>query len=233
MEEHEPKPETSLSRRGSRTLYRKRRVRFGAVVALLIGAGLVAWAIVGSRGTGPTPTSDPATSATSATSATTATPIGPIGLSAKGLRTLSESVDQPIYWVGAKSGYLYELTRTRTGKIFIRYLPPGAKVGSKQAIYLIVATYPIPNALRSLETLADEHPFAIPGGGIAIVDQEHPGSVHLAYPGVDYQLEVYDPSPARSLELAQSGDVRAVPPQPLAPAPRQRPARSRGGRAGR
>ena len=218
MEEHEPKPETSLGRRGSRTLYRKRRVRLGAVVALLIGAGLVAWAIVGSRGTGSVPASEPATSATSATSATTATPIGPIGLSAKGLRTLSESVGQPIYWVGAKSGFLYELTRTRTGKIFIRYLPRGAKVGSKQAIYLIVATYPFRNALQALKNLSNSDQLAIPGGGIAIVDQNHPQSVHLAYPGVDNQVEVYDPSPAKSLRIARSGAVRPVTPRPHAAA---------------
>ena len=142
------------------------------------------------------------------------TPVGPVGLSAKGLRTLTESVNQPVYWAGAEPGYLYELTRTAAGKVFIRYLPQGVKVGSKQATFLIVATYPVANAFQNLKNLASEHHFAIPGGGIAVVDREHPESVHLAYPGLDYQLEVYDPSPAQSLAVAQSGDVRAVPSQP-------------------
>jgi hypothetical protein len=214
MEEHEPKPEAPRSLREPRKLRRKRRFRLGAVIALAVGGGLGAWAIVDSRGTGSTHASGPTTSATTATTATPANAIGPIGLSAKGLRTLTRSVNQPIYWAGAKPGFLYELTRTTTGKIFIRYLPAGVKVGSKQATYLIVATYRVPNAFQNLKNLSSEHHFSIPGGGIAIVDQKHPQSVHLAYPGINYQFEVYDPSPARSLQVAKSGDVRPVLPQP-------------------
>ncbi|MDP9257786.1 MAG: hypothetical protein M3Q31_14690 [Actinomycetota bacterium] len=188
-------------------MYRARpRARLGAAVALAIGGGLAAWAITGGSGGG-----DGATGTSSSTSrtATTATPIGPIGLSAKGLRTLTASVRQPVYWVGEKPGYLYELTRTGNGNIFVRYLPPGVKVGSKQAIYLIVATYPFKNALQALKNLKARK-VAIPGGGIAIVDRAHPQSVHLAYPGIDKEVEIFDPSPARSLQIAKSGQVRVV-----------------------
>jgi predicted aconitase with swiveling domain len=48
--------------------------------------------------------------------------------------------------------------------------------------------------------------------GVAMVDRAHPQSVHLAYPGVDDQVEIYDPSPARSLRIARSGEVRPVSP---------------------
>ena len=124
-------------------------VRIGAVVAVAIAGGLGAWAIVGNEDSGPSSSSD-TTSATTARSTTVAKPIAPVGLSAKGLRTLSATVGQPIYWAGPKPGYLYELTRTSNGSVFIRYLPPGAKVGSKQAIYLIIATYPYRGALQAL-----------------------------------------------------------------------------------
>ena len=123
----------------------------------------------------------------------TAKPIAPVGLSVKGLRTLTASIPQPIYWAGPKPGYLYELTRTSTGKIFVRYLPPGTQVGSKKATYLIVATYPFRNALKALTDLRTQHQLKIPGGGIAIVDASHPQSVHLAFPGSNNQVEVYDP----------------------------------------
>ena len=96
--------------------------------------------------------------------------------------------------------------------MFVRYLPAGAKVGSKQAIYLIIATYPYRNALQALKGLSDGQKLTIPGGGLAIVDKKDPKSVHLAYPGVDDQVEVYDPSPARSLRVAKSGAVPPVPP---------------------
>ena len=45
---------------------------------------------------------------------------------------------------------------------------------------------------------------------MALVDESYPNSVHVAYPGVDYQVEVYDPSPARAREVATSGLVQRV-----------------------
>jgi hypothetical protein len=212
VDEQRTEPEASGAPDEPRTLYRP-RIRLGAVVALAAAAGLGTWAVLGSRETGSSST--PAPPAPGETTAT-ARPIAPVGLSAKGLRTLTATVGAPIYWAGPKPGYLYELTRTRTGTVFIRYLPPGAQVGSKQAIYLVVATYPFRNALQALKNLNTSPQLTIPGGGIAIVDQKHPESVHLAYPGTDNQVEIYDPSPARSLAIAKSGDVRPVTPRPSA-----------------
>jgi hypothetical protein len=213
MEEQDLQPqEASPPADGPRKLYGRSRARLGAVVAVAIGAGLAAWVVVDNRGTGSSPT----TPSAAAPGVAIAKPIAPVGLSAKGLRTLTASVQQPIYWVGPRPGYLYELTRTDTGKIFIRYLPPGAKVGSKQSIYLIVATYPFRNALQALKNLSNRRKLSIPGGGIAIVDTNHPQSVHLAYPGIDNQVEIYDPSPAKSLRIARSGAVRPVTRAPAA-----------------
>jgi hypothetical protein len=206
VEEEEPQPEAPPARHKPMSVYRMRRVRLGAVLALAIAGGLVAWAVADNR------RADDVTKSplTTYVSSVVAKPIAPIGLSANGLRTLIKSVNQPIYWAGPKSGYLYELTRTNAGKIFIRYLPPDAKVGSKQATYLIVATYPFRNAFQALKNLPDAKQVTIPGGGVAVVDANHPESVHIAYPGINYQLEVYDPSPAQSLRVAKSGDVRPV-----------------------
>jgi hypothetical protein len=194
------------------------RLRVGAVLAIAAAAGLGAWAVIANRDSGAPSASPgpPAATTTGTPAATTATarPIAPVGLSANGLRTLTASISQPIYWVGPKPGYLYELTRTSTGKIFVRYLPPGTPVGAKKATYLIIATYPFRGALKALKNLTTARHVAIPGGGIAIVDKTHPQSVHLAYPGIDNQVEVYDPSPARSLAIARSGTVRPVTPKP-------------------
>jgi len=52
--------------------------------------------------------------------------------------------------------------------------------------------------------------IAIAGGGIAVIDQGYRKSVHVAFPGVNYQVEVYDPSPAVSRRTAVSGNVRPV-----------------------
>ena len=189
---------------------RRSRFRVGAVLAIAAAAGVGAWAVVSHRDSDSA--SAPASATPSATPTVTAKPIAPVGLSVKGLRTLTASIPQPIYWAGPKPGYLYELTRTSTGKIFVRYLPPGTQVGSKKATYLIVATYPFRNALKALTDLRTQHQLKIPGGGIAIVDASHPQSVHLAFPGSNNQIEVYDPSPTRSLAIVKSGSVRPVTP---------------------
>ena len=189
---------------------RRSRFRVGAVLAIAAAAGVGAWAVVSHRDSDSS--SAPASATPSATPTVTAKPIAPVGLSVKGLRTLTASIPQPIYWAGPKPGYLYELTRTSTGKIFVRYLPPGTQVGSKKATYLIVATYPFRNALKALTDLKTQHQLKIPGGGIAIVDASHPQSVHLAFPDSNNQVEVYDPSPTRSLAIVKSGSVRPVTP---------------------
>ena len=210
MDAQELKPEAAGATGAPDPGRRLPRMRIGAAVAVAAGAGLGAWALVGHGGPA---SSSPSTVAASppAAPAATAKPIGPVALSAKGLRTLTSSVDQPVYWAGPKAGYLYELTRTSTGTVFIRYLPPGVKAGAKQRKYLIIATYPFVNPVKALKNLAGTH-LVIPGGGVAMVDRVHPQSVHLAYPGVDDQVEIYDPSPARSLRIARSGEVRPVSP---------------------
>ena len=48
-------------------------------------------------------------------------------------------------------------------------------------------------------------------GGIAVVDTRDPMSIHLAYPGVGYQVEVFDPSPAGGRALVTAGRIMQVP----------------------
>lgn len=204
MPEADPNPETLPE---PSKPARRSGIRVGAVLAVAAAGGLGAWAVVSNRDSGSSPG---AAATTSPTTTSAARPIAPVGLSASGLRTLTASIAQPIYWAGPKPGYLYELTRTSTGKIFVRYLPKGARVGSKQSIYLIVATYPFRNAFKALNDLTGQPQLKIPGGGVAIVDKSHPESVHLAFPGVNNQIEIFDPSPSRSLAVARSGDVRPV-----------------------
>jgi hypothetical protein len=82
-------------------------------------------------------------------------------------------------------------------------------VGTRKP-YLTIATYPYPDALHRLRNVSHGQQVGLPGGGIALVDRNYPKSVHLAYPRVGYEVEVFDPSPARSRQVAMSGDVRPV-----------------------
>jgi len=127
------------------------------------------------------------------------------------LKALEASLKHPIYWAGPKSGYTYELTRTASGNVFIRYLPPGVKVGSATP-YLTVATYPFPGAFGAIQALAQQNlqTVKLAGGGLAVRDQSNPTSIHLAFPGSAYQVEVFDPKPATALRTVKSGQVTSI-----------------------
>jgi hypothetical protein len=112
------------------------------------------------------------------------------------LTALAGSLGHPLYWVGPKKGYTYELTRESSGKVIIRYLVPGAQIGAAKP-YLTVATYPLKGALAAVERVAKEKgqkTITLAGGGLAVFDPKLPSNVHLAYPGSDYQIEVFDPA---------------------------------------
>ena len=133
-------------------------------------------------------------------------------VSAAGLRAAARALGHPVYWAGAQPGETYELRRTPSGQVYVRYLPAGTPVGAAGQ-YLTVATYPFPKAFEALQALANQPrttQVAVPGGGIAIVDTRYRKSIHLAYPDSDYQVEVFDPSPAEARRLVKSGAIKSV-----------------------
>jgi hypothetical protein len=136
----------------------------------------------------------------------------PVAASVPDLKSLAGTLEHPVYWIGPKAGYTYELTQTPSGKIYIRYLPPGVKVGAAQP-YLTVATYPFPGAFASLKALTkqkDEVRIELPGDGIALVNTQYPKSIHLAYPGSDYEVEIFDPAAARVRQIVSSNQVKTI-----------------------
>jgi hypothetical protein len=170
-------------------------VRLGAVLALAVASGLVVWLALRSNG-----------------SQTHAGRAPAHAVSAHELAALPSSVHHAVYWAGPKPGFTYEVTRTHAGLIFIRYLPIGVAVGTK-AQYLTIGTYPTKNALAAVRAIATRlrvTPLPLSGGGLAVQDTEHPRSVYFAFPGSDYQVEVFDPSAARARSLALSGQVTPI-----------------------
>jgi hypothetical protein len=167
--------------------------RISAVIAVAVAAGVIVWLLVGGGGgnKGAKPTTAQA-------------------VSARSLAALPAALHHPIYWAGPKPSFTYELTRTSDGRIFIRYLPAGVRVGTNEPKYLTIATYPVKNALAAVRVIGKRGgsaPVPISGGGIAAVDKAHPTSVYLAYPGSPYQIEVFDPSPATARSIALSGQI--------------------------
>jgi len=132
---------------------------------------------------------------------------GPGLVSQTQLHQLAAASDTPVYWAGPKPGYSYELTRTSSGHVYVRYLPAGVKAGDARANFLVVGTYTQPGSFANLQRAA-KAPGAlslrIENDGLVVFSSSKPTSVYLGYPGAGYQVEVYSPSAdsARSLVLA-------------------------------
>jgi hypothetical protein len=180
-------------------------IRIGAVVVLVLLAGLVTWIVLDRTG------GDDSTATTTTTSAVTTTPIGPVIVNAAGLSDQAAAVGHTVYWAGPIPGRRYEFRQTAGGRVFVRYLSAGVKVGDPRLVFTIVGTYPVENAYDALKSVSAGNEFEIPGGGIGSVSPTHPTSVHFAFPDVDYQGEVYDPSAAKAKQIATSGALQPIP----------------------
>jgi hypothetical protein len=128
------------------------------------------------------------------------------------LKALPAKVGHPVYWAGAQPGSTYELTQTASGRIFVRYLPSGASIGTSKP-HLFVATFPLQGAFAATQRVASradsvEVPLA---GAVAFYSRSSPTNLYLAYRGSDYQVEVFDPDPAHARKLVRSGQVRPIP----------------------
>jgi hypothetical protein len=133
-----------------------------------------------------------------------------VGVSLQRLNAIAATIPHPVYWAGPQQGSKYELTRTEDGRIYIRYLPSGTQAGSPRRSFLTVGTYPQDNAFETLRATARKQGAAtitLRDGGLAFQDQNRPTSVYAAYPGSEYQIEVFDPTGERALELVRSAKV--------------------------
>lgn len=134
-------------------------------------------------------------------------------VTAADLRALSAEVGHPVYWVGERPGADLELTREANGDVYIRYLTGGAEAGDPRPRFVTVGTYPVADAVAattSAATAAGSEPLDVPHGGIAFVNPESPGSVYVAYPDSNYQIEVFTPAADEALRLVTDGDVVPV-----------------------
>ena len=78
--------------------------------------------------------------------------------------------------------------------------------------YLTVATYPYPGAFAAIQRVSRQPNIVsvkLAARGLAVFDPKDPDHIHLAYPGSDYQVEVYDPS-GGTRRLVASGRVASI-----------------------
>jgi hypothetical protein len=138
---------------------------------------------------------------------------GPALVTAEQLASTAHALGRPVYWAGPRDNWSYELTVTKSGRVYVRYLPRGAKAGDPRSSFLTVGTYPGANAygnLKKVSTGPAVHSNLLPEGGLMVAPKSLPKSVYIAYPKGDYQVEVYDAAPGAARRLTLNGLITPV-----------------------
>jgi hypothetical protein len=145
----------------------------------------------------------------SATTTTSTPPTGAVAATPNNIKQVASGLGRPVYWAGSEPHVTYELTQTPDGRVYVRYLPAGVKVGSNKP-YLTVATYPLQGAYATTSAAAAQQNTVkiTVNGGVAYYSKTRPTSVYVAFRGTDEQIEVFDPSAARLHKLVASGKVK-------------------------
>lgn len=176
-------------------------IRLAAIVASALALALLA-------GCGGSGGSDSSSNSTEATSPSTAEIVSP-----DSLRETASEAATPIYWAGEQDEAGLELSRPDKERTYVRYLTGNAEAGDKRADFLTVGTYAQPNAVASLRRQSKRSGGTLghaPGNATVYYDRSNPQSVYIAYPNAPVEVEVFDPSFKRALQLVESGQIVAV-----------------------
>jgi hypothetical protein len=118
-----------------------------------------------------------------------------------------------VSWAGPKSGYSYEVTTTRDGRFYVRYLPTGVAAGDPRASFLTVGTYSRTSAfadLRHASNAKGTWQVDLDRHGLLVFTPTNPKNAYFAFPGAKYQVEVYDPSGKAASRLVLAGKIVPV-----------------------
>ena len=135
-----------------------------------------------------------------------------VGLNADGLKTAVTALGRKVYWAGDEADNQYVLQTLANGQTTVRYIPKGGDPNEAQAIYRVMGSYPIKDAF-GVTTKAGQAEGSVlitnADGSIVVYNKAKLSNVYVAFPGVDVQVEIYDPS-GQALALATSGRVVPV-----------------------
>lgn len=175
---------------------KKSGLRLRLALAAVLAVGLIAWVVLRDGD------DDSASSSN-----------GAEVVSVDSLREAAAEQGTPIYWAGEQEGAELELSQPDEDHTYVRYLTDGAEAGDPRPDFLTVSTYANANPVAALRRQGNQPGGVLgeaPGGATVYFSRSQPKSVYLAYPGVDVQIEVYDPDSKRALQLVNSGQIVAT-----------------------
>lgn len=187
----------------TKTTFGSSKVAILMIVAFLAGSGLT-YAV--------TANSEPVVMASTSTfSDITA---GKVALSEKELISAVAELGVDVYWAGPVDGAKYTLSVPVEGQAYVRYLPNGEGINDTAANYVVIATYVTPNAFASTQAAGNQTngvTFINAQGAAVFYSKETPTNVYVAYPNIDFQIEVFSPIAKTALDIAsKQGALRLV-----------------------
>jgi hypothetical protein len=178
--------------------------RLGALIAGAIVVALVAWLIFHDSGG----------SSSTSSSGESAKPGEPQAATAASLQETAAKLGSPIYWAGPQNDSELEVTESEGGeRVYVRYLTGGAEIGDPRPDFLTVGSYAFEDPVKALKRQSKQPGGELstaPGGATVYVNSGRPQSVYVAYPGVEVEIEVYDPDPKKARDLVSSGQIVPV-----------------------
>jgi len=185
----------------SSTPHNRRNLIIAGAVVVVIVIAIISFSLGGSKSKSST-----TTAATSASQQ--------VGLSTTGIKTAVDALGRggKVYWLGPVQGDQYTLVSKANGQVTVTYVPAGQDPKSN-GNWRAVGTYPVAGAFSVTKTAG-----ANPGsklvtnsdGSIVVYSDSRPTNVYVAFPGVNYQIEIYDPTPGAALQAATGGLVTSI-----------------------
>lgn len=139
---------------------------------------------------------------------------GKVALSETELISAVKKLGVDVYWAGPVKDAKYTLAVPAEGQAYIRYLPNGEGLTDTKPNYVVIATYTTNNAFSATQAAGNQTngvTFINTEGAAVYYNKETPTNVYVAYPNLNYQIEVFDPIATTALDIAsKQGALRLV-----------------------
>lgn len=139
---------------------------------------------------------------------------GKVALTESELIAAVKKLGVDVYWAGPVNGAKYTLAVPADGQAYVRYLPNGDGLTDTKPNYVVIATYTTTNAFSATQAAGNQSngvTFINAEGAAVYYNKDTPTNVYVAYPNLNYQIEVFDPIAATALDIAsKQGALRLV-----------------------
>jgi len=173
------------------------------VLSALISSGIT---YLATNNSAPTPAAT--------TSTFTEVIAGKVALTEPELIAAVKQLGVDVYWAGPVKDAKYTLAVPADGQAYVRYLPNGQGIEDTKPNFVVIATYTTTDAFTATQAAGNTTngvTFVNTEGAAVYYNKDTPTNVYVAYPNLNYQIEVFHPIAATALEIAsKAGALRVI-----------------------